>query len=234
MFAFLTHSFLFEKMSSWLIFRLHLRISSILEFINFILKILFVFLQFIVKNNIFFELVLIIVEKRMLHNIGKSHSFFTINHKNPPEEVLQLSMRLFQFILFAESCYQTEMRICTSSLNLCLHVMTFFYHKGTFEWILCKQHEIEQYSKSPNIDWYSIVGIANDLWSHVFFSSTVSLCTNTTNWPCKPEIGNFVSQFGSFFLKKNVFRFDIPVNEVFLMNKFESFHDLDDDPNSLP
>ena len=65
----------------------------------------------------------------MLHDVGKSHPFFTINYKDPSKEIFKFCMRILQFIFFTQSCDKAEMRVGTSSLNLSFHVMTYI-NKG--------------------------------------------------------------------------------------------------------
>ena len=62
MFIFFADCLFSEKMSSWLIFRFHLRVSSILKFINLIFEILLVLFKFIIEHNVFLELIFIIIE----------------------------------------------------------------------------------------------------------------------------------------------------------------------------
>jgi hypothetical protein len=44
----------------------------------------------------------------------------------------------------------------------------------------------------------------------------------------KAKISNFIRQFVSFFLQKNILRLDIPMYEIFLMDTLQSLHDLHD------
>ena len=92
--------------------------------VRLILKILLILLQLVVKHYVLLELVLIVTEQWMFHDIGKTHSLLTVDNKNTLKEVLQLGMGLLQPVLFAESSYQTEMRVRTTTLNLSLHVVT--------------------------------------------------------------------------------------------------------------
>lgn len=52
-----------------LIFRLHLAVHAVLLTSYLILLVLFNFLELLVKDNIVFKLVLVLFEKRVLHNI---------------------------------------------------------------------------------------------------------------------------------------------------------------------
>ena len=113
----------------------------------------------------------------------------------------------------------------TSSVNFGLHVMSF-------ERILCKEHKIKENSKSPNINWYSIIRIADDFWSHIFFSPTVSFCSSSSNGSCKTKISNFIAGLGSFwcwhFSEENIFRFYISMYKVPFMDAFEALHHFHD------
>ena len=62
----------------------------------------------------------------------------------------------------------------------------------------------------------------------------MGLGSHTSDGPGESKISNFVVHIRAILLKQHIFRLDVPVNEVFLMNAFESFHDLKDDPDSLP
>ena len=88
MLTFLADCLFLEQMSSGLIFRFHLRISSVLKFVRLISEILFILLELIVKHDILFEFILVVMEKRMFNYIGECHSFLTVHHENSPEEIL--------------------------------------------------------------------------------------------------------------------------------------------------
>lgn len=106
------------------------------------------------------------------------------------------------------------------------HDLHFTYF--TFERIFCEQHKVKKHSQCPNIDRNSIIRVADDLGSHIFLSSTMGLRPHTSDRPRKAKISNFIGQFVSFFLQKNILRLDISMYEIFLMNTLQSLHDLHD------
>ena len=61
----------------------------------------------------------------------------------------------------------------------------------------------------------------------------MGLGTNSSYWSSKAEISNFISQVAAFFFQKNVFWFDISMNEILLVDTLEAFHDFNDDLGSL-
>lgn len=111
------------------------------------------------------------------------------------------------------------MRVITSAVD-------FGFHVVSFEGVLSKEHEVEKNSKGPNIHRYPVVTITDDFRSHILLSSTVGLGSHPSNGPGKPEICNFVGEFAPFSLEEDVLAFDIPMNEVSLMDAFESFHNF--------
>jgi|694.fasta_scaffold82736_3 hypothetical protein len=84
-----------KKMSSGLIFRLHLTFESILLPNGIIFFILFNIFKFFVKYDIVFKLVLIFRKEWMLYNIRKGHALLTINNKNSFKEILELINLVF-------------------------------------------------------------------------------------------------------------------------------------------
>lgn len=68
MFGLLADCFFFEKMSSGLVFGLHLTVYSILKFFRFVLEILLLFFQLIIEHHILFEVLLVLQEQRMLYD----------------------------------------------------------------------------------------------------------------------------------------------------------------------
>lgn len=92
----------------------------------------------------------------------------------------------------------------------------------TFKGILSKEHKEEKDAKSPKIHRNTVIRICENLWCHVFLSSAVSFCSNTTDGSSKSKICNFVLNIKSirlgYFLKQDVLRLNISVDEIFLMD----------------
>jgi hypothetical protein len=56
----------------------------------------------------------------------------------------------------------------------------------------------------------------------------MGLGPNSSNRSRKPEIRYLVGELCTLLLEKDVFRLDVPVYEIFLVNAFETFHDFND------
>lgn len=126
MFVFLADRLLSKQMGSRFVLWLHLTVSSILEAIGLIFEVFFIFLELVVEDNVFLELVLVVTEKRVFDDVGEGHSFLAVHYEYSLEEIFQLDLGLLEFFLFAESCSQTKVRIATSSLDLSLHIVSCF------------------------------------------------------------------------------------------------------------
>lgn len=106
------------------------------------------------------------------------------------------------------------------------------------KWILSKEHEIEENSQSPDINWNSIIRIAYDFRSHVFFGTTMRLGPSTTDGSGKTEICNLVPNVVWVlifvnFLQQNVLRLYISVNEILFVNTSQPFQDFNSDLKCL-
>lgn len=119
-----TNHFLLQKMRSWFILRLHLAIHVVLLSHVLIFFIFFIILQFLVKDNIILKFVFVLFKKRVFHDVRESHAFLAIHHKDAFEKIFKLCCLFLQFIFFGEGASKREGWICTSSLDLSLHVMT--------------------------------------------------------------------------------------------------------------
>jgi len=89
MFGLVADILFLEKMRSWLILGLHLTIHAIFIIDDFILLVLFVIFELVVKNYIFFELVFVVQKERMLDNVGKTHSLLAVYYEDSLEEILK-------------------------------------------------------------------------------------------------------------------------------------------------
>ena len=167
----------------------------------------------------------VILEKWVLYDGWKGHSLFCIKNKNSFEEIFQIWSNLFELFFFLDSVRKIKLWIAIP-YDFCLHIVTF-------EGVLCEEHEIEQNPESPDVDRNSIVLIADNLRSHVFFSTTVSFGPDSSDWSGKSKICNFIPHFRSLASllpwQKNVFTLDVSMDKVSFMNAFESFHDLHND-----
>ena len=106
------------------------------------------------------------------------------------------------------------------------------------KWVFSEQHEIKQDAQSPNINGYTIIGVADDFRSHIFLGATMCFSSSTTDWPGETKICNFIPNVVGVFVLVNLFQqnvlwLDISVNEIFLMNASEPFHNLNNHFDSL-
>lgn len=49
----------------------------------------------------------------------------------------------------------------------------------------------------------------------------------------KAKVRNFIRNLRPFLLEQNIFRFDIAMYEIFLVDALQPLHDLDDNPDGL-
>ena len=61
----------------------------------------------------------------------------------------------------------------------------------------------------------------------------MSFGSHSSNRTCKPKVSYFVCEVSAQFFEENVLAFDVAMNEVFLMNALEPFHDFNDDSDCL-
>lgn len=61
----------------------------------------------------------------------------------------------------------------------------------------------------------------------------MSLGSDSSDRPGKPEVRYFVGEVGSCLLEEHVLAFYVSVNEVFFVNALETLHDFDDDASGL-
>lgn len=203
-------------MSPWFVFRFHLAIQPVFVRFNFILDILFFLFVVFVKIIGFFELIGIFSKERMIPQLRKLNSLFGIDHENLFEKVLDFRSDFFELLLLCHCGLQVERRLTASSGYLGLHIMPL-------EWILSKEHKVKEHTQSPNINRNAIIRVTQNLRCHIFLGTTMCLCPWTAYWPCKPKISDLVSDLITVLVSVNlfqqdVFRLDISVNEVFLMN----------------
>ena len=124
MFGLGTNHFLLQKMRPWFIFWLHLAIHAVLLSSDLIFFILFIVLQFLVKDDIILKFVFVLFKKRVFHDVRESHAFLAVHHKDAFEKIFKLCCLFLQFIFFGQGVSKRKWWICTSSLDLSLHVMT--------------------------------------------------------------------------------------------------------------
>lgn len=99
----------------------------------------------------------------------------------------------------------------------------------TFEGVLGEQHEVEQHSERPDIDGDAVVRVADDLRCHVLLGPAVRLRPHTADRPREPKISNLIRELAALLLEQYVFRLDIPMNEIPLVDALEGLHDLNND-----
>lgn len=100
------------------------------------------------------------------------------------------------------------------------------YHCCTLKRIFCEKHKIKENSKCPNINRNTIVRIADNFRCHIFLCATMGLSSTSSNRSCKAKICNFIRHLNILFLKQDIFWFYIPVNEILLMDTFQSLHNF--------
>lgn len=123
-------------------------------------------------------------EEWMVKNLGKWHSFPLIYHENSLKEINCLLGAVIKFIFSADYCSNIK-KWCTFPGYLHFHIVPL-------EWILSKDHKIEENCNCPHIHQYSIRLIANNLGCHIFLSPALGLGTNFADRPCETKISYFV------------------------------------------
>lgn len=119
-----TDDLLLKQMGPGLVFGLHLAIKTILFASHLILLVLFNLFQLLVEDDIVLELILVLREELVLDYVGEGHSFLTVHHEDPFEEILQVGHLVLELVLLGEGCGEGEGRVRASPLYLRLHVVT--------------------------------------------------------------------------------------------------------------
>jgi hypothetical protein len=77
-------------MRTRLVLRLHFTFHAIFVIDNFVLFVLFVVFELVVKHYVFLKFVFVVQEERMLHDIRKTQPFLAVYNENSFEEVLKI------------------------------------------------------------------------------------------------------------------------------------------------
>lgn len=102
---------------------LHLAIKTVLVLIDFIFEELLVFFQLVVEDDIVFELVFVVREQRMLHDVGKGHSLLAVHHEYSLEEIFKIRHLFFESVFLGESGSQAEGRVAAAAGDFGFHVV---------------------------------------------------------------------------------------------------------------
>lgn len=180
-------------MSSWFIFSFHLCLESVFVLLNFVFSVLFFSFIIFVEVICFFKLCSIFSKNWMILQFRKLYSLFWVNYEYFFEKVFNFSRQIFQQLFLSNCGLNTKVRMTASTIDLCLHIMSF-------KWIFSKNHEVIEDTHCPDINRDSIIRIAENLWSHIFFCTTMSFCSWTANWSCKTKISNFISNIEWIFV----------------------------------